>query len=241
MKDIGKKFLEGTTYQAMEETPRKRDEDSPPLEYKSEGISVDLPSFDALLNKPYDLNKAIIERKSHRRYSETPLTLEEVSYLLYITQGVKKATDKATFRTVPGAGARHAFLTYIYVHHVDGLDQGLYRYHALNHKLVKLKTDATFHKNLVDGALGQKMFETAALSFIWVADVARMYYAYGERGYRYLHLDAGHVCQNLYLGCEVIGCGTVAVAAFDDHKINQLLALDGKAYFTTYMAPVGKV
>ncbi len=233
--------MEGTTYQMMEETPRQRGETSPALEKKDEGQSIALSNPKTLLEKSFPLNKAITERTSHRKYLNQPLSFEELSYLLYVTQGVKKVTSKATFRMVPAAGARHALLTYLYIRNVKGIPKGLYRYHALEHELVKLPTPDTFQDDLVTGALGQKMFETSALNFIWVADKARMYHTYGERGYRYLHLDAGHVCQNLYLACELIDAGTVAVAAYDDKKINTLMNIDGDNFFTIYMAPVGKV
>jgi SagB-type dehydrogenase family enzyme len=67
-----------------------------------------------------------------------------------------------------------------------------------------------------------------------------MTYRYGERGYRYLHLDAGHVCQNLYLAAEAIGCGACAIAAFEDDEVNRVLGLDGESRFAIYLGAVGK-
>ena len=79
-----------------------------------------------------------------------------------------------------------------------------------------------------------------AVTFIWVAASDRMTWRYCERGYRYILLDAGHVCQNLYLSAESIGCGVCAVGAYDDDIINKLLGLDGRSEFVIYIAAAGK-
>jgi len=236
-----KKFLEATKQKNMKPTPRQEGKPAPPLEKKAEGERFTLPEGGLLMSDPHPLNQAIAERVSHRRYSDTPLELKELAYLLHVTQGVKKTTPKATFRNVPSAGARHAFLTYLHVRNVVGLKPGIYRYHALDHELVLLNEGEKSGASLKEACYGQTMFDQHAVSFIWVADVERMYHVYGERGYRYLFLDAGHVCQNLYLACETIDSGTVAVAAYDDDKLNSLLKLDGDDFFAIYVAPVGKL
>ena len=80
----------------------------------------------------------------------------------------------------------------------------------------------------------------SAATFLWVADKKRMEWRYGDRGARYLHLDAGHVCQNLYLSAEAIESGVCAIAAFDDDEINRVVGVDGKEQFVIYVATVGK-
>jgi SagB-type dehydrogenase family enzyme len=84
------------------------------------------------------------------------------------------------------------------------------------------------------------MITTSAVSIFWAADIARMSYRYGERGYRYIHLDAGHVCQNLYLAAQNRGCGVCAIAAFEDDLTNAALGLDGEREFVVYIAALGK-
>ena len=84
------------------------------------------------------------------------------------------------------------------------------------------------------------MVAASAVTFIWVAVVHRMAWRYGQRGYRYLHLDAGHACQNLYLAAESVGCGVCAIAAFDDEDVSRVLGLDGEDQFAIYVATVGK-
>jgi SagB-type dehydrogenase family enzyme len=93
---------------------------------------------------------------------------------------------------------------------------------------------------ITHACLDQKQVETSAVTFIWAAVVKRMAWRYVERGYRYLFLDAGHVCQNLYLAAEAVGCGACAIAAYHDDLLNQALGLDGENIFAIYLASVGK-
>jgi SagB-type dehydrogenase family enzyme len=167
--------------------------------------------------------------------------MEELSCLLWTTQGVKIVTDRPVVkRTVPSAGSRHAFETYLLVNKVEGLDPGLYRYVSLQHKLFSLKIKADIAKRLAAACLNQSHVYNSAVTFIWVAVPARMTWRYSERGYRYIHLDAGHVCQNLYLAAEAIKCGVCAIAAFDDNALNKTLNLDGEKMFVIYLASLGK-
>ena len=166
------------------------------------------------------------QRVSVRKYSQEPLSLEELSCLLWLTQGVKEVTRRpATSRTVPSAGARHAFETYILVNRVTGLQPGLYRFLALEHALIAVNLSAKIAEELTQACFGQKMVSTSAVAFFWAAEMERMTWRYTQRGYRYIHLDAGHVCQNLYLSGEAFGCGTCAIAAFEDETLNGLLGL----------------
>ena len=167
--------------------------------------------------------------------------MEEFSFLLWCTQGVKETVDGyATLRTVPSAGARHALETYLLVNRVEKIEPGVYRYLAIDHKLVQLETDSRLADKLTEACWGQTQVKRSAATFFWAAVPYRMAWRYGERGYRYLHLDAGHVCQNLYLSAEAIGAGVCAIAAFQDDLLNGLLDLDGEEQFIIYLATVGK-
>ncbi len=130
--------------------------------------------------------------------------------------------------------------TYLLVNRVEGLGPGLYRYLAIEHKLLQLSLDPGLADRIVKAALDQEFLAASAVTFIWVAVPYRMAWRYQERGYRYLLLDAGHACQNLYLAAETIGCGACAVGAFDDALMDQALGLDGESRFVIYAAPVGK-
>ncbi|MFZ5986214.1 MAG: SagB/ThcOx family dehydrogenase, partial [Bacillota bacterium] len=181
-------------------------------------------------------------RRSIRKYKDIPISMEELSYLLWCTQRVKELIPgKATFRTVPSAGARHPFETYLLINNVNGLEPGLYRYIALKHKLIPEKMDEDIADRVTKACLDQRFIKTSAVTFIWAAIPFRAVWRYSERAYRYIHLDAGHVCQNLYLSAEDIDCGVCAIAAYLDDEINNLLGLDGENGFVIYIASLGKV
>ena len=188
-----------------------------------------------------DLRSAIEDRHSVRLYEREPLTLEELSFLLWCTQGVKSVHGtQATFRTVPSAGARHAFETYVLVNDITGLEPGLYRYLALSHSLCQINTDPELSARISGACFDQTFIMRCGAVFLWTAVPYRMTWVYGERGYRDLHLDAGHVCQNLYLAGEAVGCGVCAIAAFDDDAMAEILKIDGRSQFLIYLATVGK-
>ena len=96
-------------------------------------------------------------------------------------------------------------------------------------------------QRVLSGRMQEEMITDAAVTFIWSADIYRMSWRYGERGYRYIFLDAGHVCQNLYLAAQEVGCGVCAVAAFDDAALNRILMIDGERQFAVYLATLGKI
>jgi SagB-type dehydrogenase family enzyme len=204
----------------------------PPLELPPDPSQslFDLPLPEKIPMPSCDLRTAIEDRQSVRKYAADPLTLEELSYLLWCTQGVKAVTDRpATRRTVPSAGARHAFETYLLINAIDGLQPGVYRFLAIEHKLAAIDLSAGVAERIYQASLEQDHVETCAAMFIWAAVV-----------YRYLFLDAGHVCQNLYLAAGSLGCGVCALGAFHDEQLNALLGLDGEAQFVVYSATVGK-
>jgi len=235
----GQDFLEKTKYENMSPSAQKRGVNPPPLQQPAlSDIRIDLPE-PAL--KDADLGTMIDNRQSHRKYDPEPLTMEELSALLWSTQGVKRIVgEQATFRTVPSAGARHAFETILLINRCADLEPGLYRYLALDHKITPLRTSDTVVQEVRAASLNQSSIEKSAVTFIWYAVVERMTWRYADRGYRYLFLDAGHVCQNLYLAAEAIDCGVCAIAAFDDNQLNEVLHLDGKHEFAIYLAALGK-
>lgn len=241
--EIGKEFMKKTQYKFMGSSAQSKGLPQPPLEleYDPSKQIIDLPNPKELLIKDISLRKAIEARKSIRKYSDHPLTIMELSWLLWCTQGVKEVMEsRATLRTVPSAGARHAFETYLLVNKVDGLQQGLYRFIAIEHKLFPLNLEETIAEKITKAALDQSQVKKCGVTFLLVAVVERMKWRYGVRGYRYLHLDAGHVGQNIYLAAENIGCGVCAIAAFEDEELNNILDLDGEELFVIYLLTVGK-
>ncbi|WP_432664134.1 SagB/ThcOx family dehydrogenase [Wukongibacter baidiensis] len=242
-KGIGHEFLEKTKYQYLDVSDQDKGIKQPPLEQehdKDQNV-IDLPDPKKLELGNISLVDAIEKRTSVRKYANKPLSLEELSYLLWCTQGVKQIVSRpATLRNVPSAGARHAFETYLLINNVEGLKPGLYRFLAIDHKLVEINLENNIDESITVACLDQIMVKKSAVTFIWVADLYRMKWRYQERAYRYLLLDAGHVCQNLYLAAEGIDSGVCAIAAYDDDVINDILDLDGKEEFVTYIASLGK-
>lgn len=184
--------------------------------------------------------EAVANRHSRRKFSKTPLSLEELSFLLWATQGVRKQMEHVTLRTVPSAGNRHALETYLAVFHVSGLEEGIYRYLPSSHELVLESKPDRLANRLGEAALHQPFVGLSAVTFIWTAIPYRMEWRYAEASYKVIALDAGHVCQNLYLACESIGAGTCAIAAYDQLAVDALLQVDGEEEFAVYLSPVGK-
>ncbi len=242
MEGIGREFLERTKYKYLETSLQSMGEPQPPLEsnYDVSATLIKLPRIVTDRFRESRFIDIVESRRSHREYADAVMSMDELAYLLWCTQGVKKKSSHVTFRTVPSAGARHAFETYLQINRVKGLKHGLYRYLALENALIEIDTAEDVPDKMLEACLGQGFVKRCAVNFIWVADIARMYWRYGERGYRYIHLDAGHICQNLYLAAESIGLGACAIAAFDDDIANRFLRLDAKSFFVVYIASVGK-
>lgn len=241
--NIGKEFIRLTKYENLEPSAQSLGVEMPPIELSlPEGSeTLPLPDGKSIDLQALDLAELVEKRQTLRKYAPTGLSLQEFAFLLWGTQGIKKITDKpVTFRTIPSAGARHAFETYLMVNRVEGLEPGLYRYLAVIHQLARLAAPDDFRQKLTEACLKQRHVHDSAVTFIWVADVKRTIWRYCQRGYRYLYLDAGHVCQNLYLLSEAVGCGVCAIGAYDDDKVNGLMGLDGEAQFVIYMGTVGK-
>jgi SagB-type dehydrogenase family enzyme len=243
MARIGREFIKKTQYQYLDPSAQSRGRPQPPLEleiYKN-GRLIELPAPETFAIPPLDLQTAIERRSSVRKYTRASLTLEELSYLLWCTQGIKEIIPgSATFRTVPSAGARHALETYLLVNNIDTLPSGLYWFSAMRHGLILIDDSDHLADQLAAACRGQRFVAQSAVTFIWTASIYRMTWRYSERGYRYFFLDAGHVCQNLYLAAEAIDCGVCGIAAFTDEAVNEFLQIDGEEQFTLYLATVGK-
>jgi len=243
-KNIGSQFMQQTKYEQMKrKTQQEKGLPQPALEkpYPTNAKLMELPKPTQLSIPEISLQKAIEGRKTLRKYSARALKLDELAFLLWATQGVKKVTDRpVTFRNVPSAGARHAFETYLLINRVEGLEPGLYRYIAIKHSLLLEKKGITLAKRFTAACAEQAQVLNSAVTFFWVAVVERMYWRYEERAYRYLLLDAGHVCQNLYLAAESMDDGVCAIAAYNDDMVNKELGLDGEKEFAIYIASLGK-
>jgi len=215
-----------------------------------------------LFQKPYDETKPLIDlippndfkigkktfidvinrRMSRRNYTNEFLTLEELSCLLWCTQGVKRAFKKraGVMRTVPSAGAKSPFETYLVINRVKGIEPGLYRYISFSHKLLFIRYIEEAEREIGELTFDQMFVGKGAVIFCWVAIPYRTEWRYTIVAHKFIAVDLGHVSENLYLACEALDLGTVAIGYYEQTKFDAFLELDGKDEFVVLVAPVGK-
>ncbi len=205
--------------------------------------SIILPTNFKDLEINHDFMDVINRRKSNRVYTEQSISLLQLSYLLWATQGVKSIRGKqyATIRTVPSGGARHGFETYLIVQNVEGLNPGKYHFLPMSHELEYLKEIENSKQVITDSLCGQAWVSKASVVFYWSLMCYRNEWRYGIHAHRPVAIDAGHVGQNLYLACTALGLGTCAIAAYDNKVCDPLFELDGNEEFVMYTAPVGTI
>lgn len=203
---------------------------------------IDLTPVEELTLGSISVFEAIRKRVSHRTYTSQPISLDELSYLLWATQGVHRVIrgGQTIRRTVPSGGARHPFETYLFINHVDSLKTGLYRYLGIEHKLLPIKFDKDLVNDVYEGTYEQYVHESAVV-FIWTAIPYRSEWRYGPLAHKMIAQDSGHLCQNLYLACESLGIGTCAIGAYNQKVMDQVLEVDGEDEFTVYVATVGRI
>ena len=216
----------------------------PPLELPRDPnakiVALPKPRKDILAMN--DLYACMEKRRSRRRWTREPLSLEELSFLLWATQGVEEVLGDgyATLRVIPSGGARHAFETYLAVNRVAGLEPGVYRFLPLSHQLVFLFASDDLRAKIGRATFGQQFVADGAVVFFWSCIPYRGEWRYTVAAHKLMLLDAGHLCQNLYLACEALGAGTCAIGAYDQDAVDALLKLEGRDEFVVYLAPVGK-
>lgn len=224
----------------------RKDVAPPPLEkpLDPEDKTVELIKIEETGLGTMFVRDAIGGRMSRRNFGDEHVSLEELSFLLWATQGVHSVSGNhtTTRRTVPSGGNRHPFETYLIVNRVEGLEPGVYRYLPLEHLLTQLgRLGDDAEERLTEAGEGQAFIARAAVVFVWTAIPYRAEWRYSIIAHKDIAIEAGHVCQNLYLACEAVGAGTCAVTSYHQKKIDELIGVDGEEEFTVYMAPVGKI
>ena len=229
MDGIGQEFIQSTKY-APAAAPAYG-----PIEPV---VTVDLSRPEA--RQSVSLSALLALRRSRRKFTGEAIPERDLSWLLWAADGVAAPGMPPHFRTAPSAGARHPIDTYIAVLRVDGVEPGIYRYVVESHALQRLRT-GDYEAACIHAAAEQDWLTGAVAVFIWAAEFERTASRYKERGYRYVLLDAGHICQNLYLACESLGLGMTAIAALIDDEANALVGIDGREASVVYMAGVGSL
>jgi SagB-type dehydrogenase family enzyme len=181
------------------------------------------------------IEEALSLRRSVRGYKNEPLTLAEVSQLLWAAQGI---TDGYGLRTAPSAGALYPLEVYLVAGNISGLSPGIYKYMPDGHRLIKI-SDGDVRGELARTALSQTFIADAPVSFIFTVVYERTTQKYGERGIRYVHMEAGHAAENLLLQGVALDIGAVTVGAFDDNQVAKLMKLPGDEA-PLYIIPAGR-
>jgi len=196
------------------------------------------------VNLPSDLSfyNCLKMRRSIRDYTGEPVTEIELSQVLRAAQGVSITRGDRHLCTAPSAGALYPVDTYIALFDVDGIPKGLAKYIADNHALQWVyRTDEDLRAGFYDACLQQGMVLNSSVLVIWIADFNRCVWRYGQRAYRYVYLDAGHMAQNLLLACAGLGLGACPIGAYFDDRIDNLCGLDDETRTVIYCATIGKI
>ena len=174
---------------------------------------------------------ALSLRRSIREYLPLPLKVEEVSQLLWAAYG------KSNYKlTSPSAGALYPLKIYVLIGNVDNIPVGFYRYDNQYHSLIELSTE-DFREKLCYAALSQESIKNAPFVILICADYNITMSTYGERGRRYVDIEVGHVGQNIYLETTALNLGTVAIGAFNDKEVKEILRIKEEPI---YIMPVGR-
>ncbi|MCD6510551.1 MAG: SagB/ThcOx family dehydrogenase [Thermoprotei archaeon] len=213
--------------------PAKHDELKEGIVVKGGRILLPMPELEGRMS----VEEAIATRRSIRSYERVPLKIEQVAQILWAAQGI---TDpRRGLRATPSAGAIYPLNVYLVVGEdaVIDLPAGIYRYDASSHSLIILRR-GDVREELARAALEQPWVKEAPISLVITAVYERTTSRYGSRGIRYVHIEVGHVGQNVYLQAVALGLGTVAVGAFYDDEVRVVLGV-GEDEQPLYIMPIG--
>jgi len=181
------------------------------------------------------VERALRERRSIRDYKDEPLTLAELSQLLWAAQGI---TDSRGYRTAPSAGALYPLELYVVVGNVTGLPAGVYKYRPRGHEVRRI-AEGDKRSELSNAALGQASIRKGAAVLVFCAVYERTTAKYGERGVRYVHIEVGHAAQNVLLQAGALNLGAVVMGAFRDEDVKRVVRMEEDEQ-PLYVMPVGR-
>jgi SagB-type dehydrogenase family enzyme len=182
------------------------------------------------------VEEAILQRRSIRDYTTQPLTLQEVAQLLWAAQGI---TDPRSYRAAPSAGATYPLEVYAVIGNVEGVAPGIYQYEPETHQLLRV-VDGDKREALAVSAVDQEWVAQGAINIVITAIYERTTERYGQRGIRYVDMEAGHAAQNVYLQAVALNLGTVVIGAFHDDQVTKILGLADDE-IPLYIMPVGRI
>lgn len=230
----GQSFIKATSYLSTTQEDLPVLNEPFPAIPDLKGDPFELPYFEPAEG----LLKIIEGRRSVREYLETPMSINDLTKMIWGIHGVTGMKNTHTLRTVASAGNKHPVNTYVVANKVTGLAKGVYLYDRINTCLLPIRKD-DYEAELVAASLEQAMVVDSAVTFIWTAITARTTEKYQARGYRYIFIDVGHIGGQLQLVCQDMGYGLCNIAAFFDDSISRFLGLKSEFEVPVYMATVG--
>lgn len=242
-------YMKSADWGMLSESDQSKGLPAPPVFKAPESGAeiVTLPPKDSCARKGLDLLEIVDRRRSVRKYAKESLSLSELSYLLYVQHGYQKMRPGqeafAALRTAPGGGCRHAVETYLAVFDVEGLKPGLYHFLPFEHalELMREMPEQALRDEVSKSCRNQVFTGKGNICLFWSADIYRAEWRYPNQGYKIVLNDVGHICQNLYLAAEEVGCGVCAIGAYEQEMSDRLFQLDGEDEFIIYIASLGKV
>jgi len=209
-----------------------------PETYKKYPSAKVIKLFQRFPTQTLSVVEALKMRRSTRSFSPKPLSLDDLSFLLWACTGVQRRERGYEFRTAPSAGALYPIETYVVVNNVEGLEKGVYHYNIEEHVLEELSR-GDFSAEAVHAALEQKACAEAPVVLVWTAVFERSKWKYAQRAYRYVYLDAGHIAENLALAATGSGLASCQIGTFFDDEVNQIIGVDGEDESALYLSVVG--
>ncbi len=207
----------------------------PPRKIYPDAPSIPLPAPEF---RGLGVEETIRRRRSRRTFAKTPMTLDQLSQLLWAAQGETGQQFESPVRAAPSAGALYPIELYVFAHRVRGLERGLYHYPAPDHRLERLIV-GDFRQSLVNSGLQQPVLGDSGAVFLMTGIFDRVRHRYGERGVRYAYIEAGHISENIFLQAVSLGLDSLVVGAFYDDEVENLADLDGKDETALYLHAVG--
>ena len=243
MKNIGKEFIKGTVYPDYSTVDLLLRIPEPPheLPVKEGQTIIKLPNPKKFKVKDVPVRKVIENWEPAAFFARSSISLEELSYLLWCTQGFRKiVAENFQLRNVPSSGSRYPLETYFVASDVEGLETGLFRYLPKSNSIVAERIDSDLTLEMSTASMNFKVMTRAAVTFLWVAIPYRSTWALGNRGYRSALIEAGHTCQNLIFAAAGLGLDVFPIELFHDAMMTKLANLDPETQWPVYLAAVGK-
>jgi len=228
----------------MNESDQSKGIDAPPVSKPACGATIKLPVYGNILTAP-NYEELLDTRRSLRSYSDKALTQEQLTFMLWSTQGIQYAREVNGLRPVPSGGCRHPFETYIVIKSVKGLEPGVYHYLPLEDvgqksaTIEKIGIVEDYESTITNMLVGQAWAAKAPAVLFYSCIPYRAEWRYAEASHRVQLIDLGHLGQNAMLSAVALGLGSCCLAAYDQNVCDNVLGLDGVNEYTVYAVSVG--